>query len=258
MNASKKTDEVLTSWKSRVYDSYVSSGQAGPSSAGTNDIDPDRFFSGRASHIRNVISRHVTAGSDGRILDLACGHGAYLYFLRKAGYTNARGVDVSPEQVALAHTLGITAVECRDILSFLGDTKSNSVDVVLMIDLLEHLIPVELFAVLDEVFRVLTPRGTCIAHVPNAEGLFGMRVRYGDLTHERAFAPKSAKQLFNTIGFVNVACFEDRPETHSLKSFIRRFVWICGTMPHRLLLSAETGAMNFILSQNMLITARKS
>ena len=90
-------------------------------------------------------------------------------------------------------------------------------------------------------FRILKPGGRCIAHVPNAEGLFGMRIRYGDMTHENAFTPKSAHQLFTTIGFEKVECHEDRPVIHNVKSLVRRIIWDVFTLVPRLLLTAETG-----------------
>ena len=128
---------------------------------------------------------------------------------------------------------------------------------VLLIDVIEHLTRQELFDTLEEVYRILKPGGRCIAHVPNAEGLYGMRIRYGDLTHESAFTPKSAQQLFTTLGFRSVECFEDKPVMHNLKSLVRRIIWDVFTIIPRLLLTAETGETKFVLSQNMLMVAVK-
>ncbi len=177
--------------------------------------------------------------------------------MKQAGYQQVQGIDVSAEQVALAHRLGIPEVQQDDLNSFLECTPMGSIDVVLLMDVLEHLTRQELFDTLDEVYRILKPGGRCIAHVPNAEGLFGMRIRYGDLTHEMAFTPKSAHQLFVTIGFGEVTSHEDRPVIHNLKSFVRRVIWDVLTLPFRLLLTAETGQTSFVLSQNMLIVADK-
>jgi hypothetical protein len=63
-------------------------------------------------------------------------------------------------------------------------------------DILEHLENDELFGVLDQTFRVLAKGGICLAHVPNGEGLYGMRVRFGDLSHARAFPPGSRINSF--------------------------------------------------------------
>jgi SAM-dependent methyltransferase len=243
--------------KSRLYDSYISSYQPSNTEGGMAGCNPGLFFSAREHQIRRVISNYLTGNRDARILDLGCGHGAYLYFLQAAGYRNIAGEDVSPHQVAVAHRLGITQAECSDILPYLERTESDSVDSVLLIDVLEHLTLDQMLQIMDQVFRVLRAGGECLVHVPNAEGLYGMRVRYGDLTHERAFSPAAMNQLFTSVGFCQTRCFEDQPAVHGLKSLLRSIFWKLGTLPHRLLLAAETGTFEFVLSQNMLATARK-
>ncbi len=252
MPSSLSSPVTRMAWKTRLYDGYVSSGQALSPAA-----QPEHVFGIRGHHIRNVIARYIPRDRAARIVDLACGAGAYLYYLRAAGYTDVSGIDVSPEQIDLARGLGIFGVRCRDLFSELAEMDSESVDVILMIDILEHLQNDEMFDALDEVFRVLRKGGVCVAHVPNAEGLYGMRVRYSDMTHERAFAPKSARQLFRTIGFNDVQYFEERPVVHGVKSLIRRILWTAGSLAPRILLAAETGGRGFILSQNMIVTAHK-
>lgn len=239
-------------WKDRLYATYVSSGQAGQAG-----LEPATYFSRRKPYIRTVIGQHVPADRSLAILDLGCGSGIYLYFLQQAGYHHVYGVDISAEQVALAHALGITAVEQAEINSYLASVDSQTVDLVLLMDVLEHLTRQQLFDVLSEVFRILRSGGKCIAHVPNAEGIYGMRIRYGDLSHELAFTPKSGQQAFVTAGFRDVQCFEDRPAIHGVSSAVRWLGWCLGTLPARLLLAAETGGTSFVISQNMLVTARK-
>jgi hypothetical protein len=99
--------------------------------------------------------------------------------------------------------------------------------------------------------------GTCIAHVPNGEGIFGMSTLYGDLTHVQAFTRRSAEQTFRAVGFHSVTCFEDRPIPHGLKSLARRILWNVGKMPLLMLHAAESGHFSAILSQNMLVCSKK-
>ena len=204
---------------------------------------------------------------DARIVDLGCGDGLLLHFLLEAGYRHVSGVDVSSEQIDRAHALGLFEAERGTVDTFLANAGDRSLDVVLLIDVLEHLTREELFGVLDHVARVLRPGGVCIAHdgkdvsrltiphVPNAEGLYGMRIRYGDLTHEQAFTARSMSQAFATVGFQSTAAFEDRPVVHGVRSLVRRALWEAGTLPHRVLLAAETGTWGSILSQNLVVRA---
>ena len=124
-------------------------------------------------------------------------------------------------------------------------------------DVLEHLEKNEMFELLDKAFAKLNDNGALIIHVPNADGVNGMRIRYGDLTHETCFNPSSLTQLLSACGFKNIRFYEDKPIVHGFKSLIRSLLWKLLTAAPRLLLLIETGTSNHILSQNILVVARK-
>src|SRR5262245_51502249 len=52
------------------------------------------------------------------ILDIGCGSGQFLYFLREQGYHDVRGIDLDRDQVELGRELGLdaTAVDALDFL----------------------------------------------------------------------------------------------------------------------------------------------
>ncbi len=241
----------MEKWKQRLYDAYVSSGQAGGATAEWDAYDLARF-----PFYRSLIRTHVPAGPDLNMIDLACGHGTLLYCLTESGYRNVHGIDISREQVELARRFGLTGIECGAIEPYLNGSD-RTYDVVFLLDILEHLTPDELFAVLDSVNRRLNPGGKVIITVPNGAGLFGMRIRYGDLTHENCYTPGSMGQALSTTGFTDVCTYEIRPVPHGLKSAVRSVLWRIMTLPHRLLLAAETGVTRHVLTQNMLVTAGK-
>lgn len=237
--------------KSLFYEKYISSGQAG------KGIDHARGLSlANYPQYQYWIKKHLPNDTTIRIIDLGCGHGALLYCLRELGYTNITGIDTSPEQVELAHQLGVSEVWLEDIDSFLA-AATGTYDIIFLIDVLEHLTRSELVRFLERIRDLLKDSGKLIVHVPNAEGLFGMRIRYGDITHELSFTPNSIQQIFRTIGFNKIECFEDKPIVSGLRSRVRAILWGLLTLYPRLLLVAETGTTKFILSQNMLVTAQK-
>ena len=242
----------MNDWKKNLYDSYVSSGQA----AGCRERASQHLLR-NYPYFRQIIKKHLPESKDVIIADIACGHGALLFCLRESGYCNVSGVDVSHEQVELAHQFGVGVAVCGDMGGFLKD-KAGAFDVVFLMDILEHLERSELFELLDLVNRALKKNGRVVIHVPNAEGLYGMRIRYGDLTHENCFTPKSIRQALRSTGFTEVQCFEDKPIIHGLKSLIRRMFWDVMTIFPRLLLIAETGQPGTILSQNFLVVAHKA
>ena len=239
----------MEDWKRRLYDGDVSSGQAGAATAEWDAYDLSRF-----PFYRRMIRAHVPTGPDLAMIDLACGHGSLVYCLKESGYRNVHGVDISPEQVELAQRFGLTEIECGAIGPYL-DGSDRTYDVVFLLDILEHLTREELFSLLDSVNARLNPGGRVIITVPNGAGLFGMRIRYGDLTHENCYTPGSMSQALLTTGFGDVRAYEIRPVPHGIKSTVRAVLWRLMTLPHRLLLAAETGQIRHVLTQNMLVTA---
>jgi len=84
-------------------------------------------------------------------------------------------------------------------------------------------------------------------------------MRHGDFTHELALTRTSVDQLLRASGFSQVACFEDRPVPHGLKSLIRAILWAgirAGLLSY---MAVETGAFDrkAVFSQNLLAVAVK-
>lgn len=238
--------------RARLYASYVSSGQA----IGATSSHAEPVGAGARAYYRRIIRRHLPVDRNVRIVDLACGHGALIHCLKECGYLDVRGCDLSPQQVELAHSLGVKEVELMEMRQALK-SSAQGFDVAFLMDVLEHLYKKELLDVLDDVHAGLVSGGTVVIHVPNAEGLHGMRIRYGDLTHELCFTQESIRQALQICGFSGIRCFEEKPVVRNLSSLIRRVLWDGLTLPARLRLLAETGVSGHILSQNLLVTARK-
>ena len=139
-------------WKSRFYEAYVSSGQS-IDTGGTAEA----LFRPRKAFLTHIIAQHMPRDTTARILEVACGPGALLYFLEQAGYRNIAGVDVSEEQIAVAARLGILSASCSTLEDFLGRQEAGSADRVLAIDILEHLPREEIVEILVAIRRVLKP-----------------------------------------------------------------------------------------------------
>jgi SAM-dependent methyltransferase len=214
-------------------------------------------FRGSEPYLRAVIRRHFPPERDVHILDLGCGYGSLLHFCAQEGYSQARGVDRSPQQVDWAARLGIQGVSEGDLLDTLTSLPDGSLDVVIAFDVLEHFSKEELLPLVDEVHRVLRPGGRWIIHVPNGESPFQGRIRYGDFTHENIFTRGSLAQVLRASGFAEVRCFEDKPLVHGATSLVRRVIWEGIRVALLLYLAAETGSFdrNTVLSQNLLAVA---
>ena len=196
---------------------------------------------------------------DTRVLDLGCGYGNWLYWLKQAGYRNLEGVDCSPEQVQAAHSIGLDCVVQGDIKVHLADRKPESCEVVLAFDVLEHFGKEEALQFADEVFRVLTPGGRLILHLPNGAGFLSGSIVYGDFTHEFIVTKRSLGQLLRCAGFSQIRAYEDSPLVHGPISTGRLLVWKVARTVLRIIYAAQTGDTDreLIFTQNFLTVASK-
>jgi len=194
--------------------------------------------------------------SDSKIIDIACGSGEIVYWLTEKGYKNAKGIDISEEQVKLAKSLGIKNVKQADLRDHLKN-KSNYYDAIFAIDIIEHFKKDELVDVLKLIYDSLKENGVLIIKTPNGESIFGTRYLYSDITHEIIFTERSLKELLSFIGFKDFIFKESDPVVHGIKSFVRFLLWKMVRLFLKLYLLIETGENSNILTQNIICVAKK-
>jgi len=100
-----------------------------------------------------------------RLLDIGCGDGAFTTLLRDAvGAGEVVGVDIAPAAVTAARQQGVNAI-CLDIEQNPLPFDAAYFDMVYCGEIIEHLFNPD--HLLQEVYRVLKPAGTCILTTPN-------------------------------------------------------------------------------------------
>lgn len=240
-------------YRNRIYSSYVSSIPDIEKIADLSELES------RGPTMRNLIKNFFPQDKESRILEIGCGHGTLIYFAKKMGYLNIKGVDGSAEQVQLARALKIDDVREGDLLSELDALDSDTLDVVVAFDVIEHFTKDELIDLVDAVQRVLRPNGRWIIHAPNARSPFVGAIRYGDYTHEQAFTEASLTQVLKSSGFREVSFSECRPLVYGVKSFIRLLIWRVTRLVLTIVNAAETGSLerNAIWTRNLYAVAYK-
>ena len=169
--------------------------------------------------------RLLPVGKDTPILEIGCGDGFFLLYLKQNEFTALHGVDGSPDQVAAAHKAGLDQVVCGQALEYLARFDAYF-GVVSAQNLLEHLALEELFPLLDATHKALRKGGELWIVVPNGLSPVGTTVRYSDLTHETCFTPQSIIQALRVCGFTNVRVREfGTPIVHGPVSLVRFALW---------------------------------
>lgn len=143
------------------------------------------------------------------ILELGCGSGLMLGYLRQSGFNNATGIDISADQVAEAKARGFNAIEA-DALIYLQNHK-NEYEIIVAMDIIEHFKREELLDLLQLVHQALKPGGLFIIQTPNGEGLLPGYVIYGDLSHFTILSPLSLKYVLTISGFTDIKIKELGP-----------------------------------------------
>lgn len=205
-------------WKERVYASYTGLAvDSGP------EQRQARWARERRQYIRRF-RRFLPPDAHAPILEIGCGSGTFLDALRFLGYSRVEGIDVSPGQVAAAHARGVSSVTLAAATEYLR-ARPAAYAAIAAFNVLEHQTRGELFELLDAVVAALMPGGCLIAVVPNAKGLFGAHVRFGDITHELSFTPSSVHQVCGVAGLECTTIVEQGPVVHGVVSALRWVVW---------------------------------
>ncbi len=194
---------------------------------------------------------------DAAIADLACGQGRLLYRLKLRGYTNLSGVDIAPDQVALARQI-VPAVEQADVLEWLA-LHPERFDCLVGLDIVEHFTREEALRFLELCWTALKPGGRLILQTPNADSPFGLQIRYGDITHEWAYNVNALTRLLRRAGFTAIEPREQGPVPwgYSVASTARFVLWRAIRAGLQLWNLAETGARLPVLTRVFLISALK-
>ena len=193
----------------------------------------------------------------GPVVDLGCGRGELVRLLQADGF-DAEGIDISPEQVALAHAAGVARVRQGDFRAILAAQPAHYAAVTAT-DLLEHLTKPEVLRAFDDVAAALAPGGIFVGRVPNAVSPIGGHIQAGDFTHNTSFTAHSIRQLAAAARFDSVLAHSSPPVAHGLASAARVMVWQVVSACYRIALAAETGMLRgHIVTQNLIFTARKA
>lgn len=179
--------------------------------------NPDAEISHTSSELDEYLSIYLPDSREASILDIGCGWGKYLAALRKRGYTNLLGVDISHDQIQFGHSIGIDCINHGEIKELLSSTCKY--DCIFVMDVFEHLELQYLTELIPLIFASLKDGGKLIVQVPNGHCLMNFNL-YGDITHLRGFNEHSLTALFNLGGGVPVAFIEGKPS----KSF-RAIIW---------------------------------
>ncbi len=159
-----------------------------------------------------------------KVLDIGIGRGEMLSMMKKWGYTDYCGIDISPSTVDFCQKIGLNAIKVDNSTEYLTQ-HSGQYDVITMLDVLEHFKKEDIIPFLKTARLALKQDGVFIVQIPNLQAPDGYLHRYNDITHEVGFIEHSLAQVLIASGFKKF-------EFHGFEQFVfgtpieyaRRFV----------------------------------
>jgi SAM-dependent methyltransferase len=168
-------------------------------------IKKDGYYSNYRKDILPLCPQHVK-----RVLEVGCGSGNTLQFLKDNGYCDwTGGVELFPEAAAAAASK-VDRLYQSNIEDLNLPVDPDSIDMILCLDLLEHLI--DPYKVIEYLHTLLAPGGIIIASIPNVRHfsvvfplLFQNKWEYQergilDKTHIKFFVKSTAIELMESSG----------------------------------------------------------
>lgn len=137
-----------------------------------------------------------------RVLDIGFGSGSFMAWSRQCG-ANISGCELI-EDLCLA---GMAAgYDTRFGKLNIFSEELNNFDLIVALDVMEHIPTENLVDFMDAVKSLLKPGGTFIARVPNGGSPWGLTNQYGDVTHVSVLTPGRFQQLANYSNLHFVSC----------------------------------------------------
>lgn len=241
----------MKDYKQRIYSRYYTNH--------TKDLYGEKTLNQIKSQFpvyEYYFGKHMPTKLAANIIDLGCGSGDFVYWLRTKGYENVKGIDISAELINIGTSLGINNIMCNDIFNYLAEKKVKY-DLMIMRDVLEHFDREEIYNLIKLLYDNLVENGIVIIQVPNGQSPFLGKILFGDFTHQNAYTDSSINQIFKSVGFNNIEVFEATPVPKNFKGKIRLAAWKLLRNYFRTTQMIATGDNTGYFTQNIIAVIRK-
>lgn len=144
------------------------------------------------------------------VLEVGCGLGQFLLYLRAKGVADFLGIDQDPKLADHVDAVVRDHFRVADVWEFLAEgAAGRRFDRIVLFDVLEHFVPVEGASLLTGLAALLRPGGRIVVKVPNAASPWGAQYQCGDVTHRAAYTPASLRQVALAAGLDCLSSFGD-------------------------------------------------
>lgn len=202
-------------------------------------------------HYKKIIS----SSQDQSVLDLGCGSGALVDWLKKFRFKKVVGIDFSEDQIQHGTDFGIDGIFFGDAFEFLRCSEDKW-DIIFLRDVLEHFSIEDATELLKLCYASLNQSGSVIIQVPNGMSPYMGSIYYSDITHKNAYTAISLHQICSSAGFSSFNSYPWRVPIYSMLSFVAHHLQIVLLFMLSIPLKVE-GLNSVILTRNLIFKATK-
>lgn len=184
-----------------IFDNYI------PTSLGGMEQATPKFLQFEKNY-----KKFLPTNTQAKVLDIGIGRGEMLSMMKKWGYADYCGIDISPSTVGFCQKIGLNAMQVEDSTEYLAH-HPDQYDAITMLDVLEHFKKEDIIPFLKTARAALKKGGVLIIQVPNLQAPDGYLHRYNDITHEVGFIEHSLEQVLMASGFEHF-------ELHGFEQFV--------------------------------------
>ena len=165
-----------------------------------------KSFQRKVDYIRynfGPIIRNLKTRKNISVLEVGPGKGEFIKYLHTCGIKDIDIIDKDKNVLkSLQKNFNITNAYNFDNVTSIKN-KLRRYDLVILIQVLEHMSPKIYFSTIKTLFSRVKNNGSILIVVPNASNPLGLVERYGDLQHQMAFTEQSLKDLIIGSGINN-------------------------------------------------------
>ena len=142
------------------------------------------------------------------VLEIGCGTGLFLAYLRAKGIDDFLGIDLDPRLADVVPGNVRERFRAVDVWEFLDEAPNAAAfDRIALFDVIEHFTVADATRLLERLRPLMRPGGRLVLKTPNGGSPWGLQYRYGDLTHKAAYTPGSMRQLAIAAGWRCTAAY---------------------------------------------------
>ena len=143
---------------------------------------------------------------DAVIIELGCGRGQFLGFLRDEKYTKVKGVDQDSKNIEICRKNRHDATR-DDMFAYVRNLPDRSISLFIMEDVIEHISKEDIVSFLQDIRVKLAENGRLIIKTCNCNNIYGLSTFFGDFTHMEGYTENKIHHLSIICGFSSCRSF---------------------------------------------------